>query len=58
MTDQWDRKSWPLSRVPSAVMLGWELDVRPDSLIGEDTLIPMKRRKTAMDKPLWSRDVE
>jgi hypothetical protein len=40
------------------VMLGWEFDVRPDSLIGEDTLIPMKRRKTAMDKPLWSRDVE
>ena len=53
---EYERKRIPLRMVPGAVLLGWEFDTAPDGLIGEDTLVSMRRRKTPMDKPLWSED--
>lgn len=55
---EYDRKTFPLRMVPGAVNLGWEFDVerRPEGLIGEDTPVAMKRKRTPMDKPLWEGD--
>jgi hypothetical protein len=67
MTDPFERKAFALSDVAKAVEEGWQFAERPEGIIGDHTLVPMRRLKPEHAKrkwdgktafPLWSEDME
>jgi hypothetical protein len=53
MTDPFERKAFALSEVAKAVEEGWQFAERPEGMIGDQTLVPMRRIKPEHAKRKW-----